>query len=296
MKKMRLILTTFEQRTGQAGSYFSHQHLSLAVFLGLLIFSWSSVLNDDMSHGGRGLDQSAFDSMVKFLGKLLGLNSETPPAYLDISLWVSTANLAAETLVMSVLAIWLASVSVIFTVLFTARNIIFGDSALFTSFVFKFIFYMFRFLYLITRAVPELVWAMILVFFLTPGIVPGVVALAIHNFGVLGKLTAELIENMDQRPIRSLRINGAGPIQVIFYGVLPNIIPQFLTYMLYRWEVIIRTTVVVGFISAGGLGREFRLFMSWLQYDRVLLILIWYLILVLFVDLVSEAMRKIVRS
>jgi phosphonate transport system permease protein len=76
---------------------------------------------------------------------------------------------------------------------------------------------------------------------------------------------------------------------------LPQVLPQFLTYTLYRWEVVIRTTVVVGFVSAGGLGREFRLHMSWFQYTDVALLLIWYLLLVLAVDLISAWMRRVAR-
>ena len=81
---------------------------------------------------------------------------------------------------------------------------------------------------------------------------------------------------------------------MLLYGVLPQALPSFLTYLLYRWEVIIRTTVVVGFIAAGGLGREFRLSISLFHYTDVALIIAWYLILVMAVDLVSAALRKLV--
>ena len=72
--------------------------------------------------------------------------------------------------------------------------------------------------------------------------------------------------------------------------------PQFLTYLLYRWEVVIRTTVVVGFVSAGGLGREFRLNLSFFQYTDVALIILWYLILVVAEDLLSALLRRMVRT
>ena len=89
--------------------------------------------------------------------------------------------------------------------------------------------------------------------------------------------------------------NSASNFQVVLYGVLPQALPQLLTYLLYRWEVIIRTTVVVGFVAAGGLGREFRLQMSYLHYDDVALLLICYLILVIGVDLVSAGLRRLAR-
>ncbi|MEE3006172.1 MAG: ABC transporter permease, partial [Chloroflexota bacterium] len=74
----------------------------------------------------------------------------------------------------------------------------------------------------------------------------------------------------------------------------PQALPHFLTYLLYRWEVIIRTTVVVGFVSAGGLGREFRLSLSFFHYTDLALLIMWYLILVLAVDLLSAWLRRVV--
>ena len=82
---------------------------------------------------------------------------------------------------------------------------------------------------------------------------------------------------------------------MLAYGIIPQAMPQFLTYLLYRWEVVIRTTVVVGFVSAGGLGREFRLSLSFFQYTDVALIILWYLILVVAVDLLSAFLRWLVR-
>jgi len=107
----------------------------------------------------------------------------------------------------------------------------------------------------LTRAVPEVVWALIIVFCLSPGIVPGALALALHNYGVLGKLTSEVVENMDPASARALRSAGASNFQMLFCAVLPQALPQLLTYLLYRWEVVIVTTLVVGLASAGGLGR-----------------------------------------
>ena len=93
--------------------------------------------------------------------------------------------------------------------------------------------------------------------------------------------------------MRALRSTGAGRIQVALYGVLPEALPRFITFLFYRWEVIIRTTIIVGFVSAGGLGAEFRLAMSHFKYTEVALILMWYLALVLFVDVVSARLRRL---
>ena len=146
-----------------------------------------------------------------------------------------------------------------------------------------------------TRGVPELLWAMLIVFVFSPSILPGAIALGLHNYGIVGKLSAEVVEDLDPRPTRALRTAGASNLQMLLYGVLPLVLPQFLTYMLYRWEVVIRTTIVVGFVAARGLGREFRLGMSFFRYDKVMLLLMFYLLLVLGVDLIAAWLRRLVR-
>ena len=271
-------------------------NLSVVAFLIIVIFSWTFIgFAEYQGKGALSLD-GYWDRAANFLAKLFGLNLDRSPAFLNGDRWFETFLLALETLVMSILAISLASLSTLMTLLLSSRNMVFGETALFNHPIFKVIFYLNRAMYIFTRAVPELIWAMLLVFVLSPGMLPGALALAIHNFGVLGKLSSEIIEDIDLRPARALRSSGGGVGQIVWYAIIPSLMPQFLTLIFYRWEVIIRTTVVVGFVSAGGLGREFRLFMSWLQYDEVLLILIWYLILVLFVDLICGLLRKLARA
>ena len=81
--------------------------------------------------------------------------------------------------------------------------------------------------YIFSRSVPELVWAMMIIFILKPGILPGAIAFALHNFGILGKLWAEVIEDLDAtRPIRNLASTGASKIEILFYGVLPIFLYQ----------------------------------------------------------------------
>ena len=168
-----------------------------------------------------------------------------------------------------------------------------GDLSPYGSVAWKIVFVLTRAFFTLTRAIPELIWAMIIIFVFSPGILAGGIALGIHNAGVLGKLGSEVVEGLDQRPIRALRSTGAGRVQVLFYTVLPQALPRFVTYLFYRWEVIIRTTIVVGFVAAGGLGLEFRLAMSHFKYTEVALILFWYLIIVLAVDIVAAYLRRL---
>jgi hypothetical protein len=90
---------------------------------------------------------------------------------------------------------------------------------------------------------------------LFPGPVPGAVALGIYNFGILGRLMAEVVENLDPAPGAALRALGASPASVFGYATLPLSVARFASYSLYRWEVAVRETVVVGVVGAGGLGR-----------------------------------------
>jgi phosphonate transport system permease protein len=152
-----------------------------------------------------------------------------------------------------------------------------------------------RFLLLVARAVPEPIWALLFLFVLFPGILPGAIALGLHNFGILGRLMAEVTENLDERPLRSLKALGATRPQVFLYGVLPLTLPRFIAYILYRWEVCIRATVIVGLVGAGGLGNLLTEQLSSFDYRGVLATLIVFLGLTLIVDITSALVRRTLR-
>ena len=152
-----------------------------------------------------------------------------------------------------------------------------------------------RFLLLFARAVPEPIWALIFLFVLFPGILPGAIALGLHNLGILGRLMAEVTENLDERPLRSLKALGASGSQVFLYGVLPRTLPRFIAYILYRWEVCIRATVIVGLVGAGGLGRLLTEQLSSFDYKGLLTTLIAFLALTFIVDLISASVRRAIR-
>ena len=273
---------------------------SIYGFVALSVVSWVYIL----AGGDSGLDGlfsgRAWSNAGNFVRQLMGLDAGLDgggrPAFLELHRWMETGKLAYQTLLMSVLAISFAGAGALLTFLPGARNVSNGELGGSSSAGLGAFYHALRFVFAVTRAVPELVWAMVIVFFLSPGVLPGAVALGLHNYGILGKLSAEVVENMDPGPARALRSSGAGNLQMLAYGIIPQAIPQFLTYLLYRWEVVIRTTVVVGFVSAGGLGREFRLSLSFFQYTDVALIIIWYLVLVLSVDLLSAGLRRMVRA
>ncbi len=266
-----------------------------AIAFGLLaVVAWVQVLAGDSGVGDlfRG---DTWRRAGGFAGDLLGIGTDDAPAFLDGSSWRHAIGLSVETLAMSVLAAGMAGTAALASFLPAARNVAYGELGGKRRTIGVPGFVALRILFAFTRGVPELVWALLIVFVFSPGVLAGALALAVHNYGILGKLSAEVVENMDTRPARALRGAGAGNFQVVLYGVLPQTLPQLLTYLLYRWEVIIRTTVVVGFVAAGGLGREFRLQMSYLHYDNVALLLICYLVLVVGVDLASAGLRRLAR-
>lgn len=265
------------------------------VTLGMLIASWISVLGADRVSRQPFLSVETLNRIIIFLKDLLGLGRPGTPAYLQIEAWIETASLAYDTLVISVLGIAVAGSVALATFMFGARNLMVGELAGYRSTSSRGLFLIIRAFFVGTRAIPELIWAMLIIFVFLPGIVPAALALGIHNAGILGKLAAEVVEGLDSRPMRSLRVNGATRLQMMMYGVLPEALPRFITYLFYRWEVIIRTTIVVGFVAAGGLGLEFRLSMSYFHYTQVTLLLIWYLILVVAVDLTAAVLRRLVQ-
>ena len=269
--------------------------VSLVAFGLLALTSWLYVFLSDDSGFRDFFQADTWQNAWSFVKEMLGVGSDSTPAFLSAESWRNAASLSIETLAMSVLAIAMAGVAALLTFLPAARNVAFGELSGSRSRVGQAMYFVVRAVFAFTRGVPELLWALLIVFVLSPGILPGAIALAVHNYGILGKLSAEVVENLDPRPARALRRSGAGNLQMLMYGVMPQALPQFLTYLLYRWEVVIRTTIVVGFVAAGGLGREFRLSMSFFQYDEVTLLLACYLILVLGVDLVSAWLRRLAR-
>jgi phosphonate transport system permease protein len=152
-----------------------------------------------------------------------------------------------------------------------------------------------RLVLLLLRAVPPPVWALVLLFVTYPGPMPGALALAAYNLGILGRLMAEGVENLDPAPTAALTDAGARAGGAWLYGTLPRIAPRFLVFGLYRWEVAVRETVVVGIVGAGGLGDLLMKQISAFDWAGVSGTLIALVLLTLLVDLISAAARSALR-
>ena len=143
------------------------------------------------------------------------------------------------------------------------------------------------------RSVPELVWAALLLIAAGLGPLAGTLALAVHTSGVLGRLFAEAIENAPAGPGAALRTQGVGDAQVFLYATLPQVLPQLMSYTLYRWENNIRAAAVLGVVGAGGLGQLLAFHMGLFQMGKTATVLIAMLALVGIVDAVSYGLRRL---
>ncbi|KEK23156.1 phosphonate ABC transporter, permease protein PhnE [Bacillus gaemokensis] len=142
------------------------------------------------------------------------------------------------------------------------------------------------------RTFPELVMALLFIKAVGPGSFAGVLALGLHSIGMLGKLYSEGIENIDKGPTEALIATGANRFQVLWYAVLPQVLPDFLSYTLYRFEINIRSAAILGVIGAGGIGTPLIFALSSRNWSRVGIILLGIIIMVIIIDFISSSIRK----
>lgn len=142
------------------------------------------------------------------------------------------------------------------------------------------------------RSVPELIMGIIFVAAVGFGALPGVLALALHSIGMVGKFFAEAIEHVDEAPVEAARAAGASPMQVLYHAILPQVMPQFADVAIYRWEYNFRASTVMGMVGAGGIGFELMGSLRIMQYQEVFAILLVILLMVTLVDALSGVLRK----
>jgi len=141
------------------------------------------------------------------------------------------------------------------------------------------------------RGVPEILYALVLVFAVGIGPLAGVLAIAIHATGALGKLFAEVNENASMRAVDGIRATGGTWFDEVRYGVVPQVLPNFISYTVLRFEINVRASAIVGFVGAGGIGSELNRVINFYSDDRVLAVLILIVLLVTIIDLLSERVR-----
>jgi phosphonate transport system permease protein len=142
------------------------------------------------------------------------------------------------------------------------------------------------------RSVPEIILGILFVAAVGFGALPGVLALALHSVGMVGKFFAEAIEHVDPKPLEAARAAGGNGYQVIVHAVLPQVIPQLTDITIYRWEYHFRASAVLGIVGAGGIGFELMAALRLIKYDEVSAILLTILACVVVVDGIGSRLRK----
>jgi phosphonate transport system permease protein len=149
-----------------------------------------------------------------------------------------------------------------------------------------------RWLLVLLRSVPELVWALLFVRIIGLGPTAGVLAIALTYCGMLGKVYAEILESSDAHASDTLLANGSGRLAALLYGALPEAAAELMSYTVYRWECAIRGSVVMGFVGAGGLGQRMDESMKMLAGSEVASMLLVFVALVALADQFSKVLRR----
>lgn len=148
----------------------------------------------------------------------------------------------------------------------------------------------------VTRSINELILALVFVSAVGLGPFPGVLALALHGVGMVGKFFAESIEEIDDGPLEALRATGARPLQVIVFGVLPQVITAWIATVLYRFEVNLRQATVLGMVGAGGLGFELVNSLKLFKYQDTATCIVVVTLMVVVADTISSRLRQMIQD
>ncbi len=265
----------------QPNSRVRMQKLGQFFAIGVLIvfLAWWKIFRQTYS-GVSLFSAEAFERAWDFLQKLAGSGD---PAYAKASEWQNIFREMRETLEFSLAGAALAGAAALFAAPFSTQ----ANP--------RWLKYPLGFLFTLTRTIPELIFALIILLAFGPGALGISLAIAVHNFGVMGRLFSGLINASPPLSGSRFPSTGAGRAHSFIYGDLTLLAPQFLTLWLNRLEVIMRSTVVLGFVASAGLGLHLRLALSGRRFTEVALVLMAYLILVLAVDLISAGLRRLVR-
>jgi len=147
-----------------------------------------------------------------------------------------------------------------------------------------------------TRVMPELTLALVFVVWVGGGPLAGILAIAVHNIGVMGRLFADVLEEAEAGPPAVLQAQGAGPLATFLFGVMPQVRARLAAYSLYRFEVNVRATAMVGFVGAGGIGDALNTAISLFHMRDLTLLLITMALLVAVVDAIGDHVRSRILS
>lgn len=215
-----------------------------------------------------------------------------PPNHDEGFLWI-VAGATVETLAIATAGVALAILIAVPLGLIISHSLSISRIGPGSDYLFsKLIRFSARFLMLVLRGIPEIVWALLLVRVFGLGPTAGMLAIAITYSGMLSKVYSEILESGNTLPSRALLVSGSGRIAAFLYGLLPSTAQELASYTIYRWECAVRASVVTGFVGAGGLGQLMDQSMKMLNGGEVSTILIVFFLLVLLADHLSLLIRK----
>jgi phosphonate transport system permease protein len=191
-----------------------------------------------------------------------------------------------ETIIMGMMATFFGIILSIPVSFLAARNLMQGSPLT------MFFYYLTRTILNIIRSIEPLIWAIIALVVVGLGPFAGVIALTVHSVAALGKLYSEAIESIDPGPIEAIQATGATRLQTIMFAVVPQMIPPFVSFSIYRWDINVRMSTVIGLVGGGGIGFLLIQYIRLLQY-REAGIAVWFIaITVAILDLVSAEIRQ----
>ncbi|NJM35312.1 MAG: phosphonate ABC transporter, permease protein PhnE [Rhodomicrobium sp.] len=142
------------------------------------------------------------------------------------------------------------------------------------------------------RAIHEMVFALLFVVAVGLGPIAGILALAVHNIGIIAKLFSEAVETIDPRPVEGIRATGASQLQEVIFGIIPQVLPLWSSYTLYRFDTNVRSATVLGIVGAGGIGQSLYENIRSFNYSDTAAILLIVVATIVIVDMVSAVLRK----
>ena len=243
-----------------------------ALLLIMVVWSIKITVIEDTDWERIGSLGKVFEAANRFIG-------------VDISLFPSLIGPTIETLMIACLGTLLGVMLCIPAAWFGALNIT----------PYKPITYpLARLTMTLSRSIHEIVWALFFVAAVGLGPLAGVLALAVRSIGFIAKMSAEAIEDIDPGPVDAIRATGGNDFQVVLYGILPQVLPQVISVVIFEWEINIRRSAILGMVGAGGLGLVFFRQMNTFNYHGVTSVIVAILMLILLGELVSYFWRKAV--
>ena len=154
------------------------------------------------------------------------------------------------------------------------------------------IYYIVRLIMNVVRSIEPLIWALIAIIWVGPGPFAGVIALTLHTIASLGKLYSESIESIDPGPIEAIQATGANRLQTIIYAVVPQVVPPFVSFTIYRWDINVRMSTIIGAVGGGGIGFILIQWIRLAKYDSVGIAVWMIAIVVTILDYISARIRE----